>query len=107
MPTTDMPSCILNLKICILTSKSEKSIILNDYLSYVGVKFEQVATRKINFMKRTNLHKFSCNFLEKLSEKVATRTVYLTMSTKNKITKGLMIRCTKAAKTKQYVQVSS
>ena len=107
MPTTDMPSCILNLKICILTSKSEKSIIFNDYLSYVGVKFEQVATRKINFMKRTNLHKFSCNFLEKLSEKVATRTVYLTMSTKNKITKGLIFRCTKAAKTKQYVQVRS
>ena len=41
MPTTDMPSCILNLKICILTSKSEKSIIFNDYLSYVGVKFEE------------------------------------------------------------------
>ena len=32
---------------------------------------------------------------------------YLTMFTKNKITKGLMFRCTKAAKTKQYVQVSS
>ena len=46
MSTTDMPSCILNLKIYILTSKSEKSIIINDYLSDVGVKFEQVARRK-------------------------------------------------------------
>ena len=81
MSTTDMLSCILNLKIYILTSKSEKSIMINDYLSDVGVKFEQVATRKINFRKRTNLHRFNSNFLEKLSEKVATRTVDLTMST--------------------------
>ena len=51
MSTTDMPSCILNLKIYILTSKSEKSIIINDYLSDVGVKFEQVARRKINLGK--------------------------------------------------------
>ena len=28
-------------------------------LIYVGVKFKQVATRKMNFMKRTYLHKFS------------------------------------------------
>ena len=57
MSTTDMTSCILNLKIYILTSKSEMSIIINDYLSDVGVKFEQVARRKINFRKRTNLHR--------------------------------------------------
>ena len=81
--------------------------MINDYLSDVGVKFEQVATRKINFKKRTNLHKFNCNFLEKLSEKVAMRTVYLTMSTKNKIKKRTDFLVHKAAKTKQYVQASN
>ena len=41
-----------------------------------------------------------------LPDKVATRNVDFTMSTKNKITKRLMFRY-KAAKTKWYVQVSS
>ena len=35
------------LKIYILTSKSEKPVIINVYLSHVGVKFKQAATRKI------------------------------------------------------------
>ena len=35
------------LKMHILTSKSEKSIIINVYLSDVGVKFKQAATQKI------------------------------------------------------------
>ena len=34
-------------KMHILTSKSEKSIIINVYLSDVRVKFKQAATRKI------------------------------------------------------------
>ena len=34
-------------KMHILTSKSEKSIIINVHLSDVGVKFKQAATRKI------------------------------------------------------------
>ena len=34
-------------KMHILTSKSEKSIVINVYLSDVRVKFKQAATRKI------------------------------------------------------------
>ena len=47
------------------------------------------------------------NIPEELPGKVATRNVYLTMSTKNKITKGTMFRCIKAARTKRYLQLSS
>ena len=57
-------------------------------------------------MKRTNLQ-LATSLRSNLPEKVATRNVFLTMSTKNKITKGRMFSCTKAARTKPYVHVGS
>ena len=60
-------------------------------------------------MKRTNLRTYvqlPTSLKSNLPEKVATRNVYLTMSSKNKITKGAMFGCTNsAARTKRYVQV--
>ena len=44
-----------NLKIYILTRKSEKSVITNDYLSDAAVTFEQVTTSKNYLTKITNL----------------------------------------------------
>ena len=61
-------------------------------------------------MKRTSSRtqvQLATSLTSNLPEKITTRNVYLTMSTKNKTTKGPMFRCTKAVSTKRYVQVGS
>lgn len=57
-------------------------------------------------MKRTNLQ-LATSLRSNLPEKVATKNVYLTMSTKNKITKGPLFRRTKSAIAKRHVHVDS
>ena len=65
-------------------SKSERLIQISAHLSYVGVKFEQVATRKIAVWKELNDSQVQLvtSLRSSLPEKVATRNIYLTISTK-------------------------